>query len=289
MGKLNLSGHETFHCRHLWLKKGYDFVLGNKKFSDPYSVVDLGVGKNMVSSISYWMKAFGLVQRDGGLSKIANFIFGKNGVDPYLEDTSSLWLLHYHLVTENVASIYSIVFNEFRKKRFEFTKRHLTQFIKYKCEETNTQYNEKTVERDISVFIRNYVRPEKTNKNIEDLFSGLFIELDLITKMRRYDEEESVWYAIENRDRNNLNPEVILYCILSTPGITNSVTVDELLYEYSSIGNVFAISAKDLLEKIDALCKRYKSINFTDDGGIKLLQIKQNLDKWKVLKKYYEK
>jgi len=289
MSKLNLSGHETFHCRHLWLKKGYDFVLGNKKFSDPYSVVDLGVGKNMVSSINYWMKAFGLVQKDGELSKLANFLFGKNGVDPYLEDTSSLWLLHYHLVTENVASIYSIVFNEFRKKRYEFTKRHLTQFIKYKCEETGTHYNEKTVERDISVFIRNYVRPEKTNKNIEDLFSGLFIELDLITKMRRYDEEESLWYAIENKDRNNLNPEVILYCILSTPGFKSSVTVGELLSNNNSIGNVFAISARDLLEKIDVLCNRYKSINFKDDGGIKLLQVKQNLDKWKVLKKYYEK
>lgn len=26
--KLTFSGHDTFHCRHLWLKKGYDFVNG---------------------------------------------------------------------------------------------------------------------------------------------------------------------------------------------------------------------------------------------------------------------
>ncbi|RYG02779.1 MAG: DUF4007 family protein, partial [Chitinophagaceae bacterium] len=23
--KYTFSGHETFHCRHLWLKKGYEF------------------------------------------------------------------------------------------------------------------------------------------------------------------------------------------------------------------------------------------------------------------------
>jgi hypothetical protein len=61
--KLTFSGHDTFHCRHLWLKKGYDFVKGGHKFSDDDSVVLLGVGKNMVSSIYYWMNAFGMIDK----------------------------------------------------------------------------------------------------------------------------------------------------------------------------------------------------------------------------------
>ncbi|MDD4847167.1 MAG: DUF4007 family protein [Bacteroidales bacterium] len=31
----------------------------NKDFNEPDSVVNLGVGKNMVSSIRFWIKAFG--------------------------------------------------------------------------------------------------------------------------------------------------------------------------------------------------------------------------------------
>ncbi|HRW22723.1 MAG TPA: DUF4007 family protein, partial [Bacteroidales bacterium] len=56
--KLTFSGHETFHCRTFWLKKGYDFLVsGNNTFkNEEAAVVELGVGKNMVASIRYWMK-----------------------------------------------------------------------------------------------------------------------------------------------------------------------------------------------------------------------------------------
>jgi len=50
--KLIFSGHETFHCKSLWLKKGYDFIEKEGKFIDEASV-ELGVGRNMVSSIRF--------------------------------------------------------------------------------------------------------------------------------------------------------------------------------------------------------------------------------------------
>ena len=51
--KYTFSGHESFPCKSLWLKKGYDFVIQEKDFNSPNAVVDLGVGKNMVSSIKW--------------------------------------------------------------------------------------------------------------------------------------------------------------------------------------------------------------------------------------------
>lgn len=69
MRKLVFSGHESFHCRPLWLKKGYDFIYSKGKFNEPTAVVELGVGKNMVSSINYWMKSFVLTANEGKLLK----------------------------------------------------------------------------------------------------------------------------------------------------------------------------------------------------------------------------
>lgn len=287
--RLNFSGHESFHCRSLWLKKGYDYIKSKHKFNEPDAVVDLGVGKNMVSSINYWMKSFGIIEKDSSISKISNFIFGKNGVDPYLEDTATLWLLHYHLVTKNIASIYSLAFNEFRKKRIEFSKTQLLNFLKHKCEDTKTIFNEKTIQRDIAVLLRNYVRPEKVNKNIEELFSGLFIDLDLIVQLRKFDEDERAWFKIENKDRQDLPAEIILYGILSNSEYVDSITFDELLFGWNSVGNVFALSPKGLLEKINQLSKKYKTFTFTDDAGIRILQFKSKPNKWKILKNYYEK
>lgn len=66
------SGHETFACKSHWMKRGYEFVLEGHNFNDDEAVVHLGVGKNMVASIKFWMKALGLLNRDGVLSSIAH-------------------------------------------------------------------------------------------------------------------------------------------------------------------------------------------------------------------------
>ena len=50
VSKYTFSGHETFACKSLWLKKGCDFVKDGHSFNDEDAVVALGVGKNMVSS-----------------------------------------------------------------------------------------------------------------------------------------------------------------------------------------------------------------------------------------------
>ena len=43
--KYNFSGHESFPCKSLWLKKGYDFVVSGNQFSSAEAVMELGVGK----------------------------------------------------------------------------------------------------------------------------------------------------------------------------------------------------------------------------------------------------
>ena len=170
--KLVFSGHETFSCKQFWLKKGYDFVNNNMTFNNDDAVVDLGVGKNMVSSIRYWCRAFGIIdEKDDTPTQLGNYIFSDNGYDPYLEDIGTLWLLHYNLIKKNKASLYALLFNEFRKERIDFTKEHLHSFLKRKCnEDKSVNYNEKTITTDINVFFRNYASPERKAKiEIEDV------------------------------------------------------------------------------------------------------------------------
>ena len=93
------SGHESFACKSLWLKRGYDFVIAGHSFNNEDAVVHLGVGKNMVNSIKYWMRAFGLLKAEGELTSLAHKLMSnENGYDPFFEDTGSLWLLHFNLI-----------------------------------------------------------------------------------------------------------------------------------------------------------------------------------------------
>ena len=85
MARPIFSGHESFACKSHWLKRGYDFVIADRNFNDDDAVVHLGVGKNMVASIRFWLKAVGLLQ-DNELNPIADYLFNdENGQDPYIE------------------------------------------------------------------------------------------------------------------------------------------------------------------------------------------------------------
>ena len=97
--KYTFSGHETFQCKSLWLKKGYDYALSNKSFNDAEAVVALGVGKNMVASIKFWLRAFDIIDEEGNITWFGHYILGDNGKDQFLEDTNTLWLLHFYLVS----------------------------------------------------------------------------------------------------------------------------------------------------------------------------------------------
>lgn len=84
--KYTFSGHDSFQCRQLWLKKGYDFVQQGQNFNDEDAVVRLGVGKNMVSSIRFWLKAFNVIDNKDITTEFGRRLFdNENGYDPYLD------------------------------------------------------------------------------------------------------------------------------------------------------------------------------------------------------------
>ena len=108
--KYTFSGHESFPCKTLWLKKGYDFVVAGNDFNSPEAVVGLGVGKNMVASIRFWLKAFGVTDNDK-ITWLGDYLFDEiSGKDKYLEDIATLWLLHFNLVFSEEATLYKMFF-----------------------------------------------------------------------------------------------------------------------------------------------------------------------------------
>ena len=287
MNKLSFSGHETFHCRHFWLKKGYDFVKNQHNFSDPDAVVELGVGKNMVLAIRYWMRAFGLLDEHNELTHFADYLFGENGKDPYLENSGTLWLLHYLLVKTERASLYYLVFNEFLKERVELNKNHLEAFVNRKCIEENFSVSENSIRKDIGVFFKNYLCPKNKFTNIEDDFSGILIDLYLIQELSVAETGGNSWYKIESSEREEIPKEILLFAILDNHENQSSISFQKLLNDYHSVGSVFLITPNGLVRKIEEIIKEYPEVIFTDDAGIKEMQFKTKLNKWSILNDYY--
>lgn len=294
MTKLQFSGHDSFICKHFWLKKGYDFISHKGNFSDESAVIELGVGKNMVTSISYWLKSFSILDAHNKTTELGDFLFHhKKGIDPYVENLATVWLLHYLLIKTNKASIYNLFFNEFRKSRTEFTKVQLLNFIKRKFENENQKnFNENTINTDIAVFLRSYLKPtDKGSKiDIEEDFSGLLIDLDIMNSYNSLDADgKSVdWYRVESKLQIDLPYEVVLFSILDNNSYGKSISFKELLTGHNSPGQIFALTEDGLYNKIESIQKDFKGIIYTESAGIRELQFKSKPQKFEVLHGCYK-
>lgn len=298
MSKLRFSGHDTFIVRTFWPKKGYDFIRNGGNFNAEDAVIDLGVGKNMVSSINFWMKALGLVdEKTNELTEIADFLLNDNGADPFLEDIGTIWMLHYYLIKTNYSSIYNLVFNEFRKERSVFNKKQLVAFIKRKfSEEDDNSYNPNTIDKDISVFIRQYrkIDFQSISKNFEDEISSLMIELELINSTIEEDikvgsnkKEKIEWFYLHGEIRNNLPPAILLYSILDNFEGAQNIALKRLQIEMNSPGMIFLLNKEALYKQLKELEILYPGITLSETAGNVVLVIPEEIDKWEILRNYY--
>ena len=281
MARPIFSGHESFACKSHWLKRGYDFVRGENNFNDDDAVVRLGVGKNMVASIKFWLKAIGLL-KDAGLVALANHLFDDdNGKDPYLEDIGTLWLLHFLLIQTDYATIYKTTFVDYHRQRNIIEKSKLQNYIKHICfDETGYKnlYNDNTVKRDIGVMLHNYCAKNGGNVNIEDS-NSLFAPLNLIC------ETEKNTYRFNYDTRSDVPSLIFLYALLVKFEGRNSISFEDI----TELALIFCLTNNDLLDIINYLCDLYPSeIVFSDVAGIKELQFRATLNSIDVLDRYYK-
>ncbi len=291
MNELRFSGHDTFHCRQQWLLKGLELIVneGINGFNDiEKSTSVLGVGKNMVQSIQYWLKAFGLTNKSE-ISTIANLLFLENeGYDKYLEDEGSLWLLQYLICKNEIASIFKIIFSDFFKEKasIEFTETQIINFIQQKLKD-NFQKDASviTLKSDFKAFINSYLILEKNFKTIEDDFNSPLIELNLIGIMeRKYNGKDSI-YKI-NKGVKNIPISIFGYCLLDICQNENAINFKDIRI---SLGSYFALSNEGLEILVEQLCQTYSEFIYNDDAGTRQIQIKSKNQNFglKLLNDYY--
>ena len=275
--KYTFSGHETFQCKNMWLKKGYDFVKAGKSFNDDTAVVDLGVGKNMVASIKFWLKSFGIIDEDNQTTKFGDLIFADNGYDPFLEDPNTLWFLHFQLIHTYYATLYRQVFVNFHKERKEFSKANIFNFIKRQFADKafeKTIYNENTINKDISTLLKMYVIPD--NYTFDD-FSSVLIDLNLIKKV------EKDLYEFNYVTKAEISPLVFLYAVRSIAPTSKVIEYDKLL----ELSLMFCLSQGDMYEIFAGLTAINNKITFDNAAGEQLFVINDDIDTYDVLSMYY--
>lgn len=285
--------HESFPLRFGWIIKGLEALVDDPKvFTREDATVTLGVGKNMVAAIRYWLQATRVATRDPKTNTleptpIAQIVFGDQG-DPYLEDEGTIWLLHWLLATNrNAATAIYWFFNHFHKPAFTSAEvaTALTDFAK---RELSSRVSATTLKSDAQLVLRMYSRTTANARiSLEDALDSPLGMLDL---QERVDTRN--WRAVP-MDRAELPLDVFAFAIaeLFEQGNSNQLDIGELMYSGSghcAPGAVFRMTEEGLIVKLEALCEAYPQVLQLDrTAGVFQLYRMGPLDSVAILKVRY--
>ena len=283
---MQFGGHQSFHLRDQWLSKGLNYVASvPEHFTNTEKAMEtLGVGKNMVESIKYWLKATKLVKGEGtnlALSDLAQKIKAK---DPYFELDGTLFLIHYLLGTNKQEGVaWYWFFNHFSAKEFDLESLK-NQFSAYIQIHTNKTIKDKTLEKDLNCLLRMYQTVDWNGRNNP--------ETDTPSPWTQYG-----W--IEKRDTNfvrhtlniaDMNKHIfafILYIFWKKHlGQPESVQIEDLTLNEFSPGRLFCFSLEEMSDLVDTSSKA-GYLDYSRTGGYFIIHPHESYLK-KALNNYYD-
>ena len=284
--------HESFPLRFGWIAKGLNALADDPRiFNREDATVILGVGKNMVASIRYWLQATGVARLRGRAAMeatpIGRIAFGDGG-DPYLEDDGTIWLLHWLLATNPVraTSIYWF-FNHFHKPAFTSAEvaTALSDFVK---QEISSKVAVTTLKNDANLVLRMYSRTKGgTRLTLEDALDSPLAMLDLQERLDRH-----TWRAVP-MDRAKLPLSIFAFAVAQLFDHTGApqLAIQDLMYsgkDHCAPGAVFRMTEEGLIRKLEALCEAFpRELRLDRTAGVFQLYRLEPLDALSILQGQY--
>ncbi|SCX88252.1 Protein of unknown function [Butyrivibrio hungatei] len=279
--KLRLQGHEKFALREGWLNKGLIIVNENSGVFQSEEAPDIfGIGNNMVKSVRYWLRAFGLISETPGkgasLTEIGRIIYDN---DLYFEDVFTLWILHSN-IAKNIeeATSWFMFFNRCqvddlnRDQIQQILKREITKYAE------GTTFSDNSVKSDVDVILNMYSNTKEIT-DPEDKNISPFSELKLLKKVDGR-------YSKVHADRRVVNEWVVLYELANKMLGLDSISIEELAINENGLQNIYQMNfvmINDYLDKLDAL--GYIHVDRT--AGLDMIYREKEFSPVEVLEEYY--
>ncbi len=224
--KFRFSGHESFPCRYTWLPKAYQAIYADPEiFSDDNkAMVTLGVGKNMVKSIRFWVQSFGIANQVAGqpglsITALGHRLFGPNGFDPYLEDIQTLWLLHWKLASIKDDPLFAWYFLLYKWSEPQFSRSAILKQFTRESEMLDRPLADFTKDQHFDIFLHSYVpvRSKRTNEVLEDSLDCPLNELQFVVPAGERVAEENgnrePVYEFNPENGRKISNSLFVYCL----------------------------------------------------------------------------
>ena len=262
---MRFSGHESFACRYAWLPKAYRAIVkdpaafGNVE----QAMVDLGVGKNMVRSIRFWVEVMGVVtaRKDKTLepTRFGDAVFGDDGFDPFLEDIGTLWLLHWNVASRTEDPLFAWDFLLNRWPYVELTRSEALAAFERETQRRNMSHSVVTLGQHLDIFLRTYVSTQDSSGPREDSIDCPLAELELLQNIgeRRIDGTgrwEPV-YGFRREAKPEISATLFDYCLddywRRHHALEATLTYRDVAIAPGGIGQVFKLPEDEIRMRLD--------------------------------------
>jgi hypothetical protein len=272
------SGHETFPLRISWLPKAVSAIeAGHDVFGDVRNgMAKLGLGKNMIKSLEFWVQACGLATKSGRtftLNPLAKHSLSRStGADPFLERFQTLWLLHWHLCQgwqvdgKSRKTPYAWKYFSSELTNDETSPSEALESFKKVHTRANKTLSDVTLLQHYDIFVKTYVQSTSSAARAtpEDALDSPLTSLGLLKRAgeRRLanGKRENV-YLVDNGAKPSITDELIRYATHSWwdlhHGSESSATMREIASSDQSPGKVFHLPEISIYEAIKHLSLKY--------------------------------
>jgi hypothetical protein len=271
------SGHQTFPLRISWLPKAIRELVASR---DPLNNIDegitsLGLGKNMVEALRCWIEAFQIAAKnDHGwtLTPIGELIFHPStGLDPYLEDHATNWLLHWLISTNTKSPFFAweCLFN--RWPGAEFSATPVLEAFRRESDTTPKPASAVTLKQHWEVFLHSY-RPPRAGKGEDHLDSAMSV-LGLVCEVGERQNASGKWeslYGFDTGPKIGICQQLFAFFIHdwwnhAFPS-EQTVPLREIVSGDHSPGRILKMQEAEILQRIADLARRQPKIFETTES-----------------------
>jgi len=281
------ANHQTFQPRFGWIKKGYDAAARDPAaFALPSAPVDLGVGKNMVEAIRFWALATKVIARQPHPDRPRHSVYtptrigrallhDRVGLDPYIEDLTTLWILHWHAVSApSFVPIWRLAFNDFTAIEFSDA-----ELLRYCCDEIGTttwaQPTENSIRKDVDCLLKMYSRrAARGRETVDDQIDSPFSALELI---RSSPGKSKDGYRFVRGAKRSLPAAAITYTCLDVMSrdwqSVRTISTSRLALDSGSPGRLLKVTEQDIADAIDESSRTVTGLHLVRPAGSRQIAI----------------
>lgn len=269
--KYRFSGHESFACRYAWLPKAYRAICRDPSifFNEDQAMVEMGIGKNMVRSLRFWVEAMGVAKLESARNHVAtpfgDAVFGDDGHDPYLEDERTLWLLHWNLASRARPALFAWSFMLAEWPYAEFTRTEALEAFRKQSERLGNEHSEVTLGQHLDVFIHSYFAARGGKVPIEDSLDGPLVDLGLLVLSGERRGPTGRWenvYSFRREPKPGVTLRLFEYCVRDFweghASQDQTLSVRAIATAPASPGQVFKLTEDDVRQRLEDISMRRK-------------------------------